>query len=96
MGMSTPPASFGRHQPEPDIPAFPLIPHMGQLGAELVLTVNEESLREAGNAIASMVATATIQGYAAGWEYATGESFRAPAPDGPGEPVKTGVDLDQM
>lgn len=92
MGMS-PPASFGRQRPEPEIPALPLLPHMGQITAELVLTVNEESLREVGNAIASMVANATIQGFAAGWEHATGEPFRPPTPDGP---VAAGVNVDRM
>jgi hypothetical protein len=91
--MGNAPPSFGRTRPEPEIPAMPLIPHMGQVGAELVITVNEESLREAGNLIASMVANATIQGFAAGWEHATGEPFRAPTSDGP---VASGVDLDKL
>lgn len=85
MGMS-PPASFGRPEPPPppmpplaDIPVLSL----GQVQAELQLTVNEESLRAAGSAIASMVADATVQGFAAGWEHATGEPFRAPTPAGP-------------
>ncbi len=84
MGMSPPP-SFGREQPEPPDPfaavtAIPPTLSLGQVQAELVLTVNEDSLRDAGSAIASMVANATVQGFAAGWEHATGEPFRPPAP----------------
>lgn len=90
---TTPPPSFGRSRPEPEIPAVPMMPYLGQIAAELVITVNEESLREAGNAIATMVANATIQGYAAGWEFATGEPFQAPTPDGP---VKAGADVSNL
>lgn len=85
MGMN-PPASFGRQPPEPPDPigaamaALPML-HLGQVQAELVLTVNEESLRQVGSAIASMVASATAQGFAAGWEHITGEPFGSPASD---------------
>lgn len=82
MGMSPPP-SFGRRSSEPS-PAVPLdvpVLHVGQVQAELVLTVDEESLRRVGSAIASMVADATAQGFAAGWEHATGQPFVAPPGD---------------
>jgi hypothetical protein len=105
MGMSTP-ASFGRQRPEPEppqIPALGPVMHIGQVQAELVLTINQESLHEVGSAIATMVANATAQGFAAGWEHATGQPFGAPdldpeaaAPaDAPTE-VHPGVDLDKL
>jgi hypothetical protein len=104
MGM-IPPASFGRQRPEPEPPKVSAAPvmHVGQVQAELVLTANEESLHRVGSAIATMVANATAQGFAAGWEHATGEPYGQadtaadePVPaDAPTE-VRPGVDLDKL
>jgi hypothetical protein len=104
MGMS--PASFGRPQPPPASPLadIPVI-SLGQIQAELVLTVSEQSLHDVGSAIATMVADATAQGFAAGWEHATGQPFGAGVTD-PSVPlsppadkvpdIKSGVDLDHL
>ncbi len=72
MGMSPPP-SFGRGPDEGEqqgrtVASFPVL-NLGPVEAELVLRISEESLREAGSAIASMIANATVQGFAAGWQH---------------------------
>jgi hypothetical protein len=97
MGMS-PPTSFGRRQADPDPLTAAMtalqLPSLGQVHAELVLTVNEESLHQVGTAIANVVANATAQGFAAGWEAATGQPY-APAND-QAPTVKSGDDLDKL
>lgn len=89
MGMS-PPASFGRpaeETPDPVAAAMAAMTmpalNLGQVQAELVLTVSEQSLHAIGEAVANAIANATVQGFAAGWEHVTGEPFRAPGSDTP-------------
>lgn len=85
MGMS-PPASFGRSEPAaPPVQPLTDIPviSLGQVQAELQLTIAAETLHAIGEQIANEIANATVQGFAAGWEHATGEPFRAPDPDAP-------------
>lgn len=87
MGMSAPPDSFGRPRTDTaDLFAAAVaaataaapLPNLGQVQAELVFTVNEESLRALGQAVASVVGNAVAQGFAAGWEHVTGEPFQTP------------------
>lgn len=81
-------ASFGRPAPwqsgDPDSPEQTPTPvlHVGEVHAELRLVVTDETLRQLGSQIASMVANATKQGFECGLAAALGEND-----DGPGEPA---------
>ena len=95
MGMSTPPSSFGRREPAPEPPALPVL-HLGQVQAELVVTISDEVLHALGTRIATEVANATAHGFAAGWQAATGQPFTPAEPAARPADVGPGVDLDKL
>jgi hypothetical protein len=59
------PSSFGRPQPPEQQQPAP-VSHLGQMHAELVLTVSDEVLAQLGSRIASVVAHAVQQGFDSG------------------------------
>lgn len=72
--------SFGRasswdsgERGEPEQAPTPVL-HVGEVHAELRLVITEETLRDLGSQIASMVATATKQGFEYGMAAAMGEA----------------------
>lgn len=69
--------SFGRRDPEekPATAAPSPVPvlHVGEVHAELRLTITEETLNDLGSQIASMIANAAKQGFEAGMTAAMGE-----------------------
>lgn len=69
----TAPTSFGRREEPPPEPDPTPVMHVGEVRAELVLTVSEETLHAIGSQIASMVANATRQGFDAGLDLASAE-----------------------
>lgn len=71
--------SFGRREPEREGKAdreeqqpVPVL-HVGEVHAELRLTVSDETLRDLGSQIASMIATAAKQGFEHGLASAMAE-----------------------
>lgn len=79
MATSNPPPAFGRRSTEPAQPVIPPFAHLGQIYADLVLTIPEEVLRGIGQQIAQTVADAYRQGMHAGVNAAMAD-FDAPAP----------------
>jgi hypothetical protein len=73
------PGSFGRSVPDPEPKMAPVL-NVGEVHAALRLSIDEESLKACGSQIASMVASATRQGFAAGFEVAMRDhGLEAPA-----------------
>lgn len=97
-------ASFGRREPEREKPEradelpTPVL-HVGEVHAELRLTISDETLRDLGSQIASMMANAAKQGFeqglAAAMEQIEGDDE---AEDGAGGelsvPARRGVQVD--
>lgn len=81
-------SSFGR--PDPDVQPdrgvqespTPVL-HVGEVHAELRLTVSDETLRDLGSQIASMIAAATRQGFEHGLDAALNAAGDDPADPSP-------------
>jgi len=74
--------SFGRPErepasrPEPDQQPVPVL-HVGEVHADLVLHITDQTLTELGSQIASMIAQATRAGFEHGLDAALGEPTEA-------------------
>lgn len=69
-------ASFGRRVPEPpgEVEQQPVpVLHVGEVHADLVLHITDDTLTQLGSQIASMIAQATREGFDAGLAAAMSE-----------------------